>query len=109
MGFFLMDAVFEKKNRKLNLFLSLFFPVCLHGLYDLILFSDNISNWWIYILIGVFLIRAFFVFRKERNLQTERIEIEAKYVPINSEIVFVITVSLLTLIAVNYLLNIYMY
>jgi uncharacterized membrane protein len=78
-------------------------------LYDLILFSNNISNWWIYILIGVFLIRAFFVFRKERNLQTERIEIEAKYVPINSEIVFVITVSLLTLIAVNYLLNIYMY
>ena len=60
-------------------------------------------------MIGVFLIRAFFVFRKERNLQTERIEIEAKYVPINSEIVFVITVSLLTLIAVNYLLNIYMY
>ena len=31
MGFFLMDAVFEKANRKLNLFLALFFPVCLHG------------------------------------------------------------------------------
>ena len=62
MGFFLMDAVFEKANRKLNLFLALFFPVCLHGLYDLILFSNNISNWWIYILVGVFLVRGFFIY-----------------------------------------------
>ena len=64
MGFFLMDAIFEKANRKLNLFLALFFPVCLHGLYDLILFSNNISNWWIYILVGVFLVRGFLIFRK---------------------------------------------
>ena len=107
MGFFLMDAVFEKANRKLNLFLALFFPVCLHGLYDLILFSNNISNWWIYILVGVFLVRGFFIFRKQRNLQSQKIRKKTKYIPINSEIFFVVINSLFILITVNYMLNIY--
>ena len=107
MGFFLMDAVFEKANRKLNLFLALFFPVCLHGLYDLILFSKNISNWWIYILVGVFLVRGFFIFRKQRNLQSQKIRKKTKTIPINSEIFFVVIVSLFILITVNYMLNIY--
>ena len=107
MGFFLMDAVFEKANRKLNLFLALFFPVCLHGLYDLILFSNNISNWWIYILVGVFLVRGFFIFRKQRNLQSQKIRKKTKNIPINSEIFFVVIGSLFILITVNYMLNIY--
>ena len=107
MGFFLMDAVFEKANRKLNLFLALFFPVCLHGLYDLILFSKNISNWWIYILVGVFLVRGFFIFRKQRNLQSQKIRKKTKNIPINSEIAFVVISSLFILITVNYMLNIY--
>jgi len=107
MGFFLMDAVFEKANRKLNLFFALFFPVCLHGLYDLILFSNNISNWWIYILVGVFLVRGFFIFRKQRNLQSQKIRKKTKNIPINSEIAFVVISSLFILITVNYMLNIY--
>ena len=107
MGFFLMDAVFEKANRKLNLFLAIFFPVCFHGLYDLILFSNNISNWWIYILVGVFLVRGFFIFRKQRNLQSQKIRKKTKYIPINSEIAFVVISSLFILITVNYMLNIY--
>ena len=107
MGFFLMDAIFEKTNRKLNLFLALFFPVCLHGLYDLILFSNNISNWWIYILVGVFLVRGFFIFRKQRNLQFQKTRKKTKYIPINSEIFFVVISSLFILITVNYMLNIY--
>ena len=109
MGFFLMDAVFEKANRKLNLFLALFFPVCLHGLYDLILFSNNISNWWIYILVGVFLVRGFFIFRKQRNLQSQKIRKKTKNIPINSEIFFVVISSLFILITVNYILNIYVH
>lgn len=109
MGFFLMDAVFDKEKRKLNLFLSLFFPICLHGLYDLILFSHNISSWWIYILVGVFLVRAFFIFRKERNLQSQRVQNKTKCIPTNSDIVFVITTSIFILIITNYMLNIYMY
>ena len=29
-----MDAIFEKENYKLNLFLSLIFPIALHGFYN---------------------------------------------------------------------------
>ena len=43
MGFFLMDATFGKDDVRPNLFLSLFFPVCLHGLYNYILMSENFS------------------------------------------------------------------
>jgi len=109
MGFFLMDAIFEKVNRKLNLFLALFFPVCLHGLYDLILFSHNISDWWIYILLLVFLIRAFFIFRKQRYLQSQGIRKKNKYIITNSDVLFVIMSSLFILIITNYILNIYLY
>ena len=69
MGFFLIEAIFDKINKKLFLFLALFFPICLHGLYNLILSSNNFSTYWIYILLIVFIIRAYFVFKKERNLQ----------------------------------------
>ena len=76
MGFFLMDAIFEKENYKLNLFLSLIFPIALHGFYNYLLMSESfaIKNYWIFILLGVFIIRAFFIFRKERKLQLERLE-----------------------------------
>ena len=109
MGFFLIDAIFGKVNRKLNLFLALFFPICLHGLYDLILFSHNISDWWIYILLVVFLIRAFFIFRKQRYLQSQGIRKKTKYIVANSDVIFVITSSLFILIITNYILNIYLY
>ena len=109
MGFFLMDSIFEKVNRKLNLFLALFFPVCFHGLYDLILFSHNISAWWIYILLVVFLIRAFFIFRKQRYLQSQGIRKKTKYILANSDVFYVIMLSLFILIITNYILNIYLY
>ena len=109
MGFFLMDAIFEKQNRKFYLFLSLFFPVCLHGLYDLILFSENFSDYYIYILLIVFLIRAFFVFRKERILQVSSNNKKTKVIPKNSDHVFVILVTLTILFSVNYFLNFIMY
>ncbi len=109
MGFFLMDAIFKKYNRKFYLFLSLFFPVCLHGLYDLILFSENISDYYIYILLIVFLIRAYFVFRKERNLQTRSIVKKTKAIPKTSDVVFVVIVTFSILFSVNYFLNFVMY
>ena len=109
MGFFLMDAVFKKENRKLNLFLSLFFPICLHGFYDLILFSNYFSPWWIYVLIVIFLIRVLFIFRTERAKQLQGIKYKNKYKPINSEVAFSILGSLFILIVVNYMLNIYLY
>ena len=43
MGFFLMDAIFEKEHAKLNLFLSLFFPICLHGFYNYLIMSESFA------------------------------------------------------------------
>jgi RsiW-degrading membrane proteinase PrsW (M82 family) len=113
MGFFLMDAAFERENNRLNLFLSLFFPVCLHGLYDYILMSENFSiqTMWIYVLLGVFTVRAYFIFRKQRKLQTEKgnSETREKFIPPTKEIAFTILVSGFLVIGVNYFLNMHLY
>jgi len=109
MGFFLIEAIFEKQNKKLFLFLALFFPICLHGLYDLILFSENISDYYIYILLIVFLIRAIFVFKKEKAFQLTTISKKTKVIPNNSDIVFTIFLTFLILFTVNYFINFIMY
>ena len=108
MGFFLMDAVFQKHNRKFFLFLSLFFPVCLHGLYNLILFSKNISDFYVYILLIIFLIRAIFIFKKERQIQTSEIK-RIKVIPKTSDIIFVVSITLVLLFAANYFLDYVLY
>ena len=104
-----MDAIFQKHNRKFYLFLSLFFPVCLHGLYDLILFSENISDYYIFILLIVFLIRAYFIFRKERNSQTWSNIKKTKVIPKTSDVIFVVTLTFVILFSVNYFFNFVMY
>ena len=75
MGFFLLSSIFEEENKKLNLFLSLFFPICLNGIYDLILISNNISAEFIYVLLVLMTIRAYFIFKnlrsKQNNAETE--------------------------------------
>ena len=70
MGFYIREAIFTNDNHRLNLFLSLFYPVCLHGFYDEIVLSPNFSIYWIYILLGLLLLRALYLFQKERKLQT---------------------------------------
>ena len=102
MGFFLMDAIFQKHNRKFYLFLSLFFPVCLHGLYDLILFSKSISDYYIYILLIIFLIRALFIFSKERKAQIINKTKKRKYIPKNSDIFLIVFVTFFILFGTNY-------
>ena len=109
MGFFLMDAIFQKHNQKFYLFLAIFFPVCLHGLYDLIIFSKNISDYYIYILLIVFLIRAIFIFKKERSLQTLVNIKKIKTIPKNSDIFFVIFLTFFILFSVNYLIEYTLY
>ena len=37
-------------------------------------------------MVGVFLVRAFFIFRKERNLQFQRVQNKTKCIPVNSDI-----------------------
>ena len=109
MGFFLIEAIFDKINKKLFLFLALFFPICLHGLYNLILSSNNFSTYWIYILLIVFIIRAYFVFKKERNLQKFQNNRFSKTIPKHSDIIFSIVVSGFILFSFNYFVNFVLY
>ena len=69
MGFYLREAIFSKENHRLNLFLSLFYPICLHGFYDEIILSPAFSIFWIYILLTLLVIRALYLFNKERKFQ----------------------------------------
>ena len=78
MGFFLIKSIFENENLKINLFLSLFFPVCLHGLYNFILTSNVISSQLIYLLLFLMFIRSYFVFKNLR-LNQEKIGYEDAY------------------------------
>jgi len=109
MGFFLMDAIFQKHNRKFFLFLSLFFPVCLHGLYDLILFSKNISDFYIIILLVIFLVRAIFIFKKERKSQDIDKAKKVKVIPKTSDVIFVVFVTFSVLFATNYFFDYVLY
>ena len=109
MGFFLIEAIFEKINKKLFLFLALFFPICLHGLYNLILSSNNFSTYWIYVLLIVFIIRAYFVFKKERNLQKIQNNRFSKTIPMHSDIIFSILISGFILFSFNYFINFVLY
>ncbi len=113
MGFFLMDAVFDKKHYKLNLFLSLFFPICLHGFYNYLIMSESfaIKKFWIFILLGVFIVRAFFVFQKERKLQIARGKesVHNKTLPITKDVALTIVGSGFLVVAFSYLLNQYLY
>lgn len=105
MGFFLMDSIFEKQHKKLNLFLALFFPICLHGFYNYIIVSENISDAWIYLLIIFFLIRVFFIFKKQKKLQLENTGKHTKTIPPHSDIVFSLSFSLILLAIIYKLLN----
>ena len=113
MGFFLMDAIFEKENSKVNLFLSLIFPIGLHGFYNYLIMSESfaIKNYWIFILLGVFIIRAFFIFRKERELQLERGEegLQNKQLPSMKDIILIILLSGFIVVFASYLLNSFLY
>jgi hypothetical protein len=82
--------------------------VCLHGLYNLILFSKNISDFYVYILLIIFLIRAIFIFKKERQTQTSEIK-RIKVIPKTSDIIFVVSITLVLLFAANYFLDYVLY
>tara|TARA_B100001057_G_C22767440_1_gene918219 strand:+ start:570 stop:1403 length:834 start_codon:yes stop_codon:yes gene_type:complete len=113
MGFFLMDAIFEKENSKVNLFLSLIFPIGLHGFYNYLIMSESfaIKNYWIFILIGIFIIRAIFIFRKERKLQLIRGKegMHNKQLPSSKDIAITIILSGFIVVSASYLLNSFLY
>ena len=78
MGYFLIKTIFIIKNKNINLFLSLFAPVIIHGLYDFILMSEKVASGLIYPLLIVLVIIASFIFNKERRNQ-DKMFFEGQY------------------------------
>ena len=54
MGFLISQSIFEKKHNYLNLFLALFIPVGIHGLYNFSFLSSVISYKVAYFLLLIF-------------------------------------------------------
>ena len=79
MGFLITQSIFEKKHNYLNLILALFIPVGMHGLYNYSLSSDKISYQIAYIILIVFSVRAFILFRNLKTKQRQAIIFNKKY------------------------------
>lgn len=47
MGFYIGKAKFKAENKKTYLFMALFIPFLLHGIYDLILLTQDLWVYWI--------------------------------------------------------------
>ena len=107
MGLFLLKAVFGKTNNRLNVILSLLFPVLLHGTYNYILISPNIDEILIYPLLVCIVFSVIFIFRKERAKQDKKyFEVENKHGTINqSDILSSIFITLLILTFAVFILN----
>ena len=107
MGLFLLKAVFGKTNNRLNVVLSLLFPVLLHGTYNYILISPNIDEILIYPLLICIVFSVIFIFRKERAKQDKKyFEVENKHGTINqSDILSSIFITLLILTFAVFILN----
>ena len=101
MGYFLIKAIFIIKNKNINLFLSLFAPVIIHGLYDYILMSEVIASGLIYPLLIILVIITLFIFGKERRNQ-DKMFFEGQYNKYNIDnfsvgLTILISLSLLSL------------
>ena len=73
--------------------------------------SFAIKNYWILILLGIFIIRAYFVFQKERKLQIARNKesVHNKKLPMTKDVVLTILGSGFLVVSFSYLLNQYLY
>ncbi len=106
MGFLISQSMFEKKYNYLNLFLALFIPVGMHGLYNFSFSSSFISYQVGYFILVIFLIRAYLIFKNLKLRQKQSIIFNKRYY--NISLNNFINVSVNTLIAflfLNYIVH----
>ena len=105
MGFYLIDYIFGE-GKKSYLILSLLFPVCLHGFYNFIITSQNMSSYWALILVAAFLIRINFIFEKQKKLEIENYnKVLTRTWPSNSDIILTLFFSFSVLLTIYIILN----
>ena len=69
MGFLITLSIFEKKHNYLNLVLAILIPVGMHGLYNFSLASSVVSYHIANVILFVFFLRAYYLFKDLRQKQ----------------------------------------
>ena len=106
MGFLIAQSIFEKKHNYLNLVLALLIPVGIHGLYNFSLLSSTISKEIAYLILLIFSVRAYILFKNLKKEQNQS-NLNKKYFTITlSNFVNVATTVLLIMLVLNYLISI---
>ena len=106
MGFLITQSIFEKTNNYLNLVLALFIPVGIHGLYNYSLSSSVISSYFAYIILIVFIIRSYILFKTLKRKQSKSIIFNKKYYNISiSNFANAASTVLIIYLGLNYCIN----
>ena len=106
MGFLISQSIFEKKHNYLNLFLALFIPVGMHGLYNFSFSSTLISYQVAYFILIIFSIRAYLIFKNLKIRQKQSIIFNKRYYNISiTSFINISTNILIIYLVLNYLIN----
>lgn len=104
MGFLISQSIFENKHNYLNLFLALFIPVGIHGLYNYSFSSSVISYQIAYFLLLVFSIRAYLIFKNLKLRQKQSIIFNKRYYNISlSNFINISVNTIIIFLVFNYL------
>ena len=107
MGFLITQSIFEKKHNYLNLVLALLIPVGIHGLYNFSLLSSTISKEIAYLILLIFSVRAYILFKNLKKKQNQSKNLNKKYFTITlSNFTNAATTVLLIMLGLNYLISI---
>ena len=107
MGFLISQSIFEKKHNYLNLFLALFIPIGIHGLYNYSFSSSIISYQVAYFLLLVFSIRAYLIFKNLKIRQRQSIIFNKRYFNITlTKFINISANTLIIYLIINYFLSV---
>ena len=106
MGFLISQSIFEKKRNYLNLFLAIFIPVGMHGLYNFSFASTLISYQIAYVILLVFSIRAYLIFKNLKMRQNQSIIFNKRYYNISlANFINASANTLIVFLVLNYLIH----
>ena len=106
MGFLISQSIFEKKQNYLNLFLAIFIPVGMHGLYNFSFASTSISYQIGYVILLIFSIRAYLIFKNLRIRQRQSIIFNKRYYNISlANFINASANTLIVFLVLNYLIH----
>ena len=107
MGFLISQSIFEKKYNYLNLFLALFIPVGMHGLYNFSFSSTLVSYQLAYFILLIFSIRAYLIFKNLKIRQNQSIVFNKRYYDITlTKFINISANTLIIYLILNYFINI---